>query len=184
MLFPLFPHLFPMKWWDQMPWSYFLVTFKYTMCMWVTQSCPTLRDLIICPWNSLGKHTGVGCHSLLQGTFPIQGWNPGLLHRRQSLYQLSRQGSLEIQCCALHHSLHAAQQSWSSFIFTTGRLHPLIGISPPPNTPVPGRYCSTLLPLGLVCSDSMYKWNHFLFVFLCGDYLWDFLTYDQCIETC
>ena len=22
-LFPLFPHLFPMKWWDRMPWSYF-----------------------------------------------------------------------------------------------------------------------------------------------------------------
>ena len=22
-LFPLFPHLFPMKWWDQMPWSLF-----------------------------------------------------------------------------------------------------------------------------------------------------------------
>ena len=22
-LFPLFPHLFPMKWWDQMPWSSF-----------------------------------------------------------------------------------------------------------------------------------------------------------------
>ena len=22
-LFPLFPHLFPMKWWDQRPWSYF-----------------------------------------------------------------------------------------------------------------------------------------------------------------
>ena len=27
-----------------------------------------------------GKNTGVGCHSLLQGLFPIQGLNPGLLH--------------------------------------------------------------------------------------------------------
>ena len=25
-----------------------------------------------------GKNTGVGCHSLLQGIFPIQGWNPSL----------------------------------------------------------------------------------------------------------
>ena len=35
---------------------------------------------ILCPWDSLGKNTGVGCHFLLQGIFPIQGSNPGLLH--------------------------------------------------------------------------------------------------------
>ena len=29
------------------------------------------------------KNTGVGCHSLLQGIFPTQGSNPGLLHCRQ-----------------------------------------------------------------------------------------------------
>ena len=29
--------------------------------------------------NSLGKNTGVGCHSLLQGIFPTQGSNPHLL---------------------------------------------------------------------------------------------------------
>ena len=162
-----------MKWWDRMPWSYLLVTFKYTMCVWVTQSCPALCDLIICPWNSLGKHTGVGCHSLLQGTFPIQGWSPGLLHRRQSLYQLSHQGSLEIQCCALHHSLHAAQQSWNSSIFTTGRLHPLIGISPPPhNTPVPGRYCSTLLLwvwfVQIPCISEIISYLSFSVETICG----------------
>ena len=28
----------------------------------------------------------MGCHSLLQGIFPTQGWNPGLLHCRQILY--------------------------------------------------------------------------------------------------
>ena len=27
-----------------------------------------------------GKNTGVGCHALLQGIFPTQGWNPCLLH--------------------------------------------------------------------------------------------------------
>ena len=27
-----------------------------------------------------GKNTGVGCHSLLQGIFPTQGSNPGLLY--------------------------------------------------------------------------------------------------------
>ena len=34
----------------------------------------------LCLWNFPGKNTGVGCHSLLQGIFPNQGWNPGLLH--------------------------------------------------------------------------------------------------------
>ena len=32
---------------------------------------------LLCPWDSPGKNTGVGCHVLLQGIFPTQGWNPG-----------------------------------------------------------------------------------------------------------
>ena len=34
---------------------------------------------LLCPWDSLGKDTGVGCHALLQGIFPTQGSNPLLL---------------------------------------------------------------------------------------------------------
>ena len=41
------------------------------------------------PWNSLGQNTGEGSLSLSQGIFPSQGLNPGLLHGRQILYQLS-----------------------------------------------------------------------------------------------
>ena len=44
------------------------------------------------PWNSLGQNTGVGSLSLLQGIFPTQGSNPGLLHSRHILYRLSHQG--------------------------------------------------------------------------------------------
>ena len=43
--------------------------------------------------DSPGKNTGVGCHALLQGIFPTQGSNPGLLHCRQICYRLSHQGS-------------------------------------------------------------------------------------------
>ena len=39
----------------------------------------------------------VGCHFLLQGIFPTQGSNPGLLHCRQMLYRLSHQGSLQLK---------------------------------------------------------------------------------------
>ena len=45
------------------------------------------------PWNSPGQNTGVGSLSLLQEIFPTQGLNPGLLHCRQILYQLSHRGS-------------------------------------------------------------------------------------------
>ena len=44
------------------------------------------------PWNSLRQNTGVGSLSLLQGIFPTQGSNPGLLPCRQILYQLSYHG--------------------------------------------------------------------------------------------
>ena len=57
----------------------------------VAQSCPTLCDPMD-PHSppgssdSPGRNTRVGCHSLLQGIFPIQGSNPGLLCCRQILY--------------------------------------------------------------------------------------------------
>ena len=46
------------------------------------------------PRNSPGQNTGVGSLSLLQGIFPTQGSNPGLLHCRQILYQLRHKGSI------------------------------------------------------------------------------------------
>ena len=48
-----------------------------------------LPSKLFCPWNSPGKNTAVGCHSLLQGIFPIQGLNLDLLHCRQILNYLS-----------------------------------------------------------------------------------------------
>ena len=52
-----------------------------------------VKTVVVMPHSSVhgdspGKNTGVGCHALLQGIFPIQGSNPGLLHCRQILYQL------------------------------------------------------------------------------------------------
>ena len=48
------------------------------------------------PWNFPGQNTGVGSRTLLQGLFPIQGWNPGLPPCRWILYQLSHKGSPRI----------------------------------------------------------------------------------------
>ena len=41
----------------------------------------------------LGKNTGVGSCSFLQGFFPTQGLNTGLQHCRWIIYHLSHQGS-------------------------------------------------------------------------------------------
>ena len=59
------------------------------LCVWsVAQSCPALCNCMDCspPGSSVHgiftrKNTGVGCHFLLQGIFPIQVLNPNLLHR-------------------------------------------------------------------------------------------------------
>ena len=48
------------------------------------------------PWNSPGQNTGVGSLSLLQGIFPTQESNPGLLHYGWILYKLSHKGSPRI----------------------------------------------------------------------------------------
>ena len=76
----------------------------------VAQSCPTLCNLIdYSPWNSPGQNTGVGSLSLLQGIFPTQGSNPGLLHCRRILYQLSHNGSPRIL-------------EWVAYPFSSGSL--------------------------------------------------------------
>ena len=62
------------------------------------------------PWNFPGQNTGVGI-SLLQGIFPTQGSNPGLLHCRQILYQLSHKGSQRIL-------------EWVAYPFSSGSAQP------------------------------------------------------------
>ena len=48
------------------------------------------------PWNSPGWNTIMSSLSLLQRIFPTKELNPGLLHGRQILYQLSHKGSPRI----------------------------------------------------------------------------------------
>ena len=45
------------------------------------------------PWSSPGQNPGEGSLFRLQGIFPTQESNPGLLHCRRVLYQLSHKGS-------------------------------------------------------------------------------------------
>ena len=66
------------------------VTFEW-VSEWVSESCSVVSNSLwphglYSPWNSLGQNTQVVSLSLLQGIFPTQGSNPGLLHCRRILY--------------------------------------------------------------------------------------------------
>ena len=71
---------------------------------------------VLCPWDFLGKNSGVGCHSLLQGIFPTQGLKPGLPHCRQILYHLNHQERPAVDLSLSHHLKHGVYQpvSWPS----------------------------------------------------------------------
>ena len=65
-------------------------------CVQLFATLWTVPTRFLCLWDSPGKNTGVSCHALLQGIFPIQGSNTQLLyllHCRQILYPLSHLGS-------------------------------------------------------------------------------------------
>ena len=60
------------------------------VCVWACARVPSIVSdslrahglqpaRLLCPWDSLGQNTGVGCHFLLQGIFLTQRLNPGLL---------------------------------------------------------------------------------------------------------
>ena len=61
--------------------------------VWLSVISWTVAHQALCPWDYPDKHTGVGCHFLLQGIFPTQGSNLRLSHCRCVLYLLSQQGS-------------------------------------------------------------------------------------------
>ena len=70
------------------------------------------------PWNSPGKDTGMGNPFLLQGIFPTQGSNPGLLHCRRILYHLSHKVSPRIL-------------EWVAYPFSSGSSWPGIELGSP-----------------------------------------------------
>ena len=52
------------------------VYFSHVLTLCDAMDCSPARFL--CPWDSPGKNTGVGCHFHLQGIFPTSELNPGL----------------------------------------------------------------------------------------------------------
>ena len=65
-----------------------------------------LPTRLIGSWDSPGKNTAVGSHSLLQGIFPTQRSNPGLPHCRQIPCHLSHWRSPCIYILQYNYNYH------------------------------------------------------------------------------
>ena len=51
------------------------------LCLTLCDPMDCSPTRLLCPWDSPGRNTGVGCHALLQGIFPL----PGILARSPTL---------------------------------------------------------------------------------------------------
>ena len=101
---------------------------------------------LLCPYNPPGKHTGVDCHSLLQGIIPTQGLNLSLLHCRQILYHLSNQGSPAAAAAAAK-----SLQSYPTLCNPIG--------SSPPGSPFPGILQARILEWVAISFSNAWKWK-------------------------
>ena len=126
------------------------------MCS-VTQSCMTLRlhglcpARLLCPWDSPGKNTGVGCHALLQGIFPTQRSNPCLLHWQPDSLPLIHLGSPNTMLAAA--AAAKSLQSCPTLTLCKSRD------SSPPGSPVPGILQARTLEWVAISFSSAWKWK-------------------------
>ena len=104
-------------------------------------------DLLF-PWNFPCKSTGVGCHFLLQGIFPIQGSNPHLLHLQADSLLLAPPGKPEIVAAA------AAAKSLQSCLTL---CDPIDGSSP--GSPIPGILQARTLEWVAISFSNVWKWK-------------------------
>ena len=96
----------------------------------VAESCPILCDPmdcspsgLLCRWNSPGKNTWVGSHSLLQAIFPTQGSYPGLLHCRQTI---TIRATREALCVYVNPNLLFYPFPYFLFLIMAGSLNNII----------------------------------------------------------
>ena len=94
---------FHFQWLRALVWHSETLGLNLVLKVKVAQLCSTLCNPmdyivheILQARNSPGQNTGVGNLSLLQGIFPSQGSNTGLLHCRQILYHLSHKRSPDL----------------------------------------------------------------------------------------
>ena len=110
---------------------------------------------LLCPWNFLGKNTGVGCHFLLQGIFPTQGSNLHLLHWQAGSLPLAPPGKPSSPIGEL-------------FLFTAAATAKLLQLCPtlwdpidgsPPGSSIPGILQARTLEWVAISFSNAGKWK-------------------------
>ena len=102
------------------------------------------------PWNSPGQNTGVGRLSILQGIFPAQGLNLGLLRWRQILHWLSHPVVVNTG------GIIAATAAKSLQSYPT-LCDPINGS--PPGSPIPGILQKRTLEWVSISFSNAWKWK-------------------------
>ena len=78
--------------------------------------CKWKSSRLLCPWDSLGKKTGVGCHSLLWGSFQPRDWTRVSCIAGGILYHLNQRAfarvALKCVCTDDVHTLVSRKGSW------------------------------------------------------------------------
>ena len=90
---------------------------------------------LLCPWDSPGKNTGVGCHALLQGSFPNPGIEPRSPTLRADSYHLNHQRSPILNVQSVQFSCSVVSNSLQPY----GLYH----ARPPCPSPTPGVYSNS-----------------------------------------
>ena len=83
---------------------------------WIARGLEPTR--LLCPWDSPGENTAVGSHFLLQGIFPTQGSNPGLLHLLHW-----QAGSLPLSTCEAHAAVSEPLRKTKADVWLTQHVH-------------------------------------------------------------
>ena len=92
-----------------------LVTQLYPILLW-PHGLPPAR--LLCPWDFPGRNTGVACHFLLQGIFPTQGLNLGLLYWHVDSLPSEPPGKLTCVCvcvcvCEIYTYIRIHAYTWN-----------------------------------------------------------------------
>ena len=131
--------------------------------LWPYELCLTR---LLCPQDSPGKNTGVGCHALLQGTFPTQGSSSGLhiknyLRRKQNkcTNQKTQPGLADEDTRVCVHFHRARHSAWPLNCMRPFYIARVIKIKFP-------LYLATVI-YPIFCTD---------FIFLSGNWWWKLIN--------
>ena len=121
---------------------------------------------LLCPWDSPGKNTAVGCHFLLQRIFPTQGSNPrllSLLHCRWTVYITSSGPPVPTHADTANSSLHERSQrpDPTSSVVSDTQPHPR-------HSPYSLHLCSHTSWFAFTSRFSWFEWSEYEFQLLLG----------------